>query len=205
MTSKKKQTTSKKIAQRRNEPNNIRKVRKPLNVNIGMLIFAVILVYVIACVFLSFKTKDIAPYEVKEGSLAANYTYRGLALRDETVVYADRAGYVNYYLREGGRSAKGELVYTVDETGTLNDYLKSTEYEDTALSDSELTDMRSEIVDFAHGFDAENFIEVYEFKYSMKNAVLKLANDILIDNLSSAATQNIRDKFRFNMQLIQES
>ena len=108
---------------RQRQTNNIRKIRKPWNVNIGMLIFAVILVYVVGCVLLSFRTKDIAPYEVKEGSLAANYTYRGLALRDETVVYANKAGYVNYYLRETGRTAKGELVYTVDETGSLNEYL----------------------------------------------------------------------------------
>ena len=182
---------------RQRQTNNIRKIRKPWNVNIGMLIFAVILVYVVGCVLLSFRTKDIAPYEVKEGSLAANYTYRGLALRDETVVYANKAGYVNYYLRETGRSAKGELVYTVDETGSLNEYLKNAEFEDTALSDVELTSMRSEIVDFAHDFDPENFSEVYDFKYSMKNAVLKLANDILINNLSSAATQSIRDRVSF--------
>ena len=92
----------------RGTPNNIRKIRKPLNINIGMLIFAAIFIYVVACVFMSFRTKNIAPYEVKEGSLAANYTYKGLAIREETVVYADRAGYVNYYLREGGRSAAGE-------------------------------------------------------------------------------------------------
>ena len=117
----------------RGTPNNIRKIRKPLNINVGMLIFAAIFIYVVACVFMSFQTKNIAPYEVKEGSLAANYTYRGLALRDETVVYADRAGYVNYYVRESGRTAAGELVYTVDETGTLNEYLKNTAYEETPL------------------------------------------------------------------------
>ncbi len=197
MASRKPQTTNRQQAPRRSEPGNIRKIRKPININIGMLIFAVIFVYVVACVFLSFRTKDIAPYEVKEGSLAANYTYRGLALRDETVVYADRAGYVNYYLREGGRTAKGELIYTVDETGTLNEYLKNTEYEETALSNAELTEMRSEIVDFMHGFDEKNFSALYDFKYSMKNAVLKLANDMLIENLSSATAQNLSELVSF--------
>lgn len=182
---------------RRSEPNNIRKIRKPININVGMLIFAVILIYVLACVFMSFKTKDIAPYEVKEGSLAANYTYKGLALRDETVVYADRAGYVNYYLREGGRTAKGKLVYTVDETGTLNEYLKNADYEDTVLDDAVLSNMRNEIVDFMHGFEAASFSSTYDFKYSMKNEVLKLANDILIDNLSSVTSKQLSDLVSF--------
>lgn len=176
---------------------NIRKIRKPLNINIGMLIFAAIFIYVVACVFMSFQTKHIAPYEVKEGSLAANYTYKGLALRDETVVYADRAGYVNFYVREGGRTGSGKLVYTVDETGTLNEYLKNTAYEETALTDTELNDMRNEIVDFMHKFEASNFSAAYDFKYSMKNVVLKMANDMLIDKLSGTSTQDIRDAVSF--------
>ncbi len=197
MASRKQNVSAQRNVSRQTQTNNIRKVRRPWNINIGMLIFAVILIYVVACVLLSFKTKDIAPYEVKEGSLAVNYTYRGFALRDETIVYADRAGYVNYYLREAGRTAKGDLVYTVDETGSLNEYLKNADFEDTALSDGELTELRSEIVNFSHGFDPEYFSEVYDFKYSMKNAVLKLANDILINNLSGAATQSIRDRVSF--------
>lgn len=185
------------MASRRSEPTNIRKIRRPINVNVGMLIFAAIFIYVLACVFMSFQTKNIAPYEVKEGSLAANYTYRGLALRDEMVVYADRAGYVNYYIRESGRIAGGKLVYTVDEMGTLNEYLKNNEYEEMALSDTDLTEMRSEIVNFMHGFDAENFSRTYDFKYSMKNQVLKLANDMLIDNLSNASKNDIKDLVSF--------
>lgn len=182
---------------RRSEPNNIRKIRRPMNINIGMLIFAVIFIYVLACVFMSFKTKDIAPYEVKEGSLATNYTYKGLALRDETVVYADRAGYINYYLRETGRTAKGKLVYTVDETGTLNEYLKNADYEDTVLDNAVLFNMRSEIVDFMHDFDAESFSATYDFKYSMKNEVLKVANDILINNLADVTSKQLSELVSF--------
>lgn len=182
---------------RRSEPNNIRKIRRPMNINIGMLIFAVIFIYVLACVFMSFKTKDIAPYEVKEGSLATNYTYKGLALRDETVVYADRAGYINYYLRETGRTAKGKLVYTVDETGTLNEYLKNADYEDTVLDNAVLFNMRSEIVDFMHDFDTESFSATYDFKYSMKNEVLKVANDILINNLADVTSKQLSELVSF--------
>jgi len=186
----KKNTTS-------NQLNNIRKVRKPLNVNIGMLIFAAILIYMLVCIFMSLQTKKIAPYEVKEGSLATNYTYRGLALREEEVVYADRTGYVNYYLRENGRTAKGDLVYTVDETGTLNEYFQDAQFEDTALSDEVLNDMRSEILAFKREFDPKNYAATYDFKYSMKNVVLKMANDMLIENLSNASNKNISDMVTF--------
>lgn len=179
------------------QPDNIRKIRKPLNINIGMLIFAVILIYVVACVVMSFQTKSIAPYEVKEGSLAQNYTYRGIALREETVVYTDKSGYVNYYMREGSRAAVGDLIYTVDETGLLHDTLESAEYDNTVLSDKELAVMRSEIVDFMSGFDPKNFSDTYDFKYSMKNVVLKMANDMLIENLSSTSAGNLGEQVAF--------
>jgi len=169
--------SARKQANKKSQPNNIRKVRKPLNINIGMLIFAAILLYMLVCIFMSFQTKKIAPYEVKEGSLATNYTFKGIALREEQVVYADKTGYVNYYLREKSRAAKGDLVYTVDETGSLNDYFQEGQYEDTALSDEVLNDMRSEILAYKKGFDPHNYSSTYDFKYSLKNVVLKMAND----------------------------
>ncbi len=159
----------------------IKKYRKPLNLNIGMLIFAVIFFYVVVCVILYFQTSHIVRYEVKEGSLATDTVYRGVALRDETVVRAETAGYVNYYAREGERVAKNNLVYIVDETGRLNEELENLSLGENSLSDRELMDFRSEIVNFVHGFRPEQCDSTYDFKYSMKNTVLKLANTNMLE------------------------
>lgn len=162
--------------------------RKPMNLNIGLFIFLGIMCYIVVMVILSFKSNHISPYEVKEGSLATNYTYRGLILREEMIVSSENAGYINYYAREGERVAKGDLIYTVDETGKLNDYLKNAETGESQLSDKELNELRSDIVDFVHNFDEKNYSNVYSFKYSMKSTVMKLANSSLmesIDNLNS--------------------
>lgn len=56
----------------------VRKYRKPLNLNIGMIIFGVIFIYVVICVILYFQTGRIVRYEVKEGSLTTDNTYREL-------------------------------------------------------------------------------------------------------------------------------
>ena len=85
--------------------NKIKKYRKPLNLNIGMIIFGVIFIYVIVCVIMYFQTGHIVRYEVQEGSLAVDNVYRGIIIRDETVMYNQAAGYVNYYAREGERLA----------------------------------------------------------------------------------------------------
>lgn len=172
------------MAQSQQSANNkIRKYRKPLNLNIGMIIFVAILIYVVYCIIASLNVEHISPYEVKEGSLAMNYTYCGIAIRQESIVMADKAGYINYYAREGERVACGDLVYTVDETGRLNDYLQSTDMGDNTLSERELAELRGEVISFIHGFSTTEFDSTYNFKYNLKGTVMKLANAGLMQSI----------------------
>lgn len=161
----------------------IKKYKKPLNLNIGMIFFAVVFVYVLVCVVMYFRTSHIVRYEVKEGSLATNNIYRGVVLRDETLVYAQANGYINYYAREGSRVAKNDLVYILDETGRLSQDLESLNLGENSLDDKELAEFRSDIVDFVHGFDEKYYESTYDFKYSVKNNVLKLANSNMLENI----------------------
>ena len=119
-----------------------------------------------------------------------NYTYRGIAIRQEKVVNAQHAGYVNYYAREGERVALGDLVYTVDETGRLNEYLQNESMDETTLSDSDLAQLRSEIVGFMHDFDPTAFSSTYSFKYAVKGSVLKLANTNIIASIGDVYGEN---------------
>lgn len=171
--------------------NKVKKYRRPLNLNIGMIIFGVILIYVIVCVILYFQSGRIQRYEVREGSLAANNLYRGIVIRKESVVYTDTAGYVNYYAREGGRVARNDLVYVVDETGRLNEEIEGISMGENTLSEREMAEFRSEIVNFVHGFDSANYENTYDFKYSMKNMVLKLANANMLANIGGLSGDNI--------------
>lgn len=161
----------------------IRKYRKPLNLNIGMIIFGAVFVYVMYCVVAYFQTSHIVRYEVQEGSLATDNIYRGIVLREESVVYTDAAGYVNYYAREGERVAKDDLVYTIDETGRLNEYLEDMNLGENSLSDRELMEFRSEIVNFMHGFEERSYESIYDFKNSLKSTVLKLANSNMLQSI----------------------
>lgn len=163
----------------------IKKYRKPLNLNIGMIIFGVIFIYVVVCVIMYFQTSHIVRYEVKEGSLTANNTYRGVIIRDETVVYSQSAGYANYYAREGERVAKNALVYIVDETGRFSEDLEAAAMGENSLTERELTEFRDEIINFVHEFDSANYDNTYDIKYSLKNTVLKLANKSMLEDISS--------------------
>ncbi len=173
-------------ARRKVRQAKVKKYRKPLNLNIGMIIFAVIFVYVVICVVLYFQTGHMVRYEVQKGALATNNIYRGVIIRDETVVQTDSAGYVNYYANEGERVAAHDLVYILDETGRLNEELENANPEENTLKEKDLMEFRSELVNFSNGFDRQNFAEVYEFKNSLRNTVLKLANMNMLESIDRA-------------------
>lgn len=172
----------------------IRKYRKPLNVNIGMIIFGCIFVYILICVFMYFTSKHIAGYEVKEGSLSTDNVYEGIIIREEQVVTNEHAGYINYYAREGERVAVGDLVYTVDETGKLNEYINAENLGENALSDADLSELKNEIVNFAHDFRPSGYSSAYDFKYIVKGNVLKLANNSLMESINEINTGNAQLK-----------
>lgn len=165
--------------------NKITKYRKPLNLNIGMIIFAVMFIYIVICVFLYFTSKHIIAYEVKAGSLSVNNVYKAVALRDETVVTATDYGYINYFAREGARVAVGDLVYTVDESGKLSDYIKGGTGEENSLSQSDLSELKTEITGFASTFSEKDFTGVYDFKYNMEGTALKLSNYNIMESIDA--------------------
>ncbi|HJA93873.1 MAG TPA: hypothetical protein H9717_12300 [Candidatus Eisenbergiella merdipullorum] len=163
----------------------IRQYRKPLNINLGIIIFSVIFIYIIICVFLYFTQKQIQPYEVKTGSLSVDSVYQGIALRAETVVESTDSGYINYYAREGERVGSGKLVCSVDESGELKEIFEAGEAEDGQLSEDDLEDIKSEVTGFMGGFDRKQFGETYDFKYTLEGTALKISNESVLTDLES--------------------
>lgn len=162
---------------------NIRQYRKPLNINLGMIFFGVIFIYIIVCVFMYLTTKHVAGYQVKKGSLFVNNIYTGLALREETIVNSNYSGYLNYYIREGSRIGANKMVCTIDEGGRLQDIMDEQSMGENALSEKALSELRDDIIEFTRDFNQQNFMTTYDFKYTMEGNVLKQANSNILQNL----------------------
>ena len=158
-------------------------VKKSSNLNIGMVIFGIIFLYLIVCVFMFLTTKHVAGYQVKTGSLFVNNIYTGLALREETIINSNYSGYLNYYVNEGSRIGAYKMVCTVDEGGRLQDIMHEQSMGENSLSEESLNDLRDDIMDFTNDFDPHNFSTTYDFKYAIEGNVLKLANSNILENL----------------------
>lgn len=170
--------------------NKVAKYRKPLNINIGVIIFGIIFIYVLISIVLYVVKPQISVYEVNKGSLATNNTYQGFILRKETKVTAEKAGYINFYAREGEKIGAGQTVYTIDETGKLAEILSDSTNSESTLSDDDINSLKTEISSFSNDFDTNNFSDVYNFKSDIGNTVLELVNVNLLNSISDLNSEN---------------
>ncbi len=157
--------------------------KKPLNINVGMIIFAMIFVYLSFSVYTYIRRDKVQFYEVVEGSIVNDKDYTGIIFRQESVKEAPQTGYINYYIREGKRAAAGARVYSLDETGQLGKFLEENRGEAAALSHENLSDLKKQLSAFCLSYDDMHFGAVYDEKYSLQASVAEYMNFNALDNL----------------------
>lgn len=163
--------------------------RRPRNLNVGMIIFAIIFIYMTFSVYTYMKRDKVQFYEVVDGGIVNEKDYTGIILRDETTKYTDRAGDINYYVREGKRASVGTSIYSIDETGSIAAFMAEHPEAGAALSEENLSDLKKQLTSFSITFQDEQFHSVYDTKYSLEAQVLEYANFNALDNLDAMMGQ----------------
>jgi len=177
--------------------NNIENINRSRGMSLGVIVFLIILVYIIVAMFNYFTQKHVESYQVKAGSLSSNNVFKGVALRDETIVRATSPGYVNYFAREGERVGVGNMVYTLDESGKVSDYLNS-QLDGSDLNESDLSELKTDILSFVNGFDPSEYSSVYDFKYNVEGTVLKLSSANLLNDINKINNSGVSSLVSFN-------
>lgn len=141
--------------------------------------------------------KEISSYQVRSGELAVNRVFRAVLQREEEIVTSEQTGYIAYFAREGEHVGVGDLLYAIDETGSLNELLNRNDGE-TSLDENNLNELRSQIIDFAGGFSPETFQECYDFTYRLNGSLLKLANSNVLSSLADISSAHSADLVNLN-------
>lgn len=171
---------------RRQKQNKVVRYRRPIN--IGVVFFGFVAVYLIVCVYMFFTASHISGYEVLAGSLTSDDHYTGIALRQEQVFTAEKAGYVNYYAREGEKVSPSSTVYTVDENGQMAELLQESA-EGINLSEADYDLLFSQASAYASAMTDMNFAQLYDFKYTINASVLDIINQNMAQQLDSAMSE----------------
>lgn len=164
--------------------------RKSLNVNVGVIIFAIIFVYLAFSVTAYLRKDRIQFYEVVEGSIVSSHDYEGLIIREEQVKASPGAGYINLYLREGKRAGVGARIYSLDETGGLKELIEENQAgAGAAISKENLSDLRRQLNSFVLAFDDENFLSLYDSRYDLENSVMEYSSFGAAEQLDRLAAE----------------
>ena len=95
-----------------------------LHINLGTIVFLIIVIYLMAYMLSYLGKSKLAIYEVSASDIVDSIEGTGVILRKETLVNTKQRGYINYYVQDGSMVAKNGIVYTVDTTGKVQKYLK---------------------------------------------------------------------------------
>lgn len=163
------------------------KYKKSFNLNIGVIIFVIIFIYLMFNIFSYMTTTHVAIYEVGHGTMAENNIYRGLILRSEQVYYAAYTGDLNYYVRETSKVSCSNLVYSVDESGDISDMIREASKDTSELDAENLENLEESILDFQNSYDGQAFYQVYDFKDNINSSLNEALSLHALNSISDYA------------------
>ncbi len=146
----------------------VKKERRHLNINIGMIIFLIILVYIVISVVIYIGKEKISVVEVQKGKIVDNGYYTGIILRDETLVTSKNSGYINFYVHNGGKVAKNGDVYMINTAQAQGEGATGNF---TGFSSSDYADMRKIISVYTSNYSDSRYSDLYTFKYDLQNQI----------------------------------
>jgi len=152
-------------------------------VNIGLIIFLLLFVYLCFSATSYLGRKKIRFYEVTSGGMVNDTEHRGIILRTEHLQAAPGSGYVNYYIREGKRAGVGTRIYSLDETGTLKKFLDENADSQAVLSDQNRKELKNRLASFSMSYQPNDFYKVYDSRESIQSVLSEYTSLSMLDSL----------------------
>lgn len=149
----------------------ITKYKRPFKINVGVVIFIIIFIYIVYNVFTYFTEVHISVYEVEQGTMAANNIYNGFVIRDESTYTCEYSGTLNYYVKEYSRVGHNDLIYSVDQNGNVSDKLNELKQDGMALNASVAEEVDGLLDDFHTSYNSKDFYQVYNLKEQLSSLI----------------------------------
>lgn len=160
---------------------------KKRQLNIGIIACVLIILYLVVyfCIYLFNGRTEI--YEVTSGQTASRYEgqYNALILRNETIVNSAGSGYINFFAGDATTIHTGQQTYVIDGTGEISSMLEKAAKDQSILSDSSLSKIRSGLYDFDTSFSLDHYYDVYSYKYKVESQILELINSSVFESINA--------------------
>ena len=174
------------MTKKKNKNKKIVRIKRKFKLNVGMIIFFIIFVYIVFSVYSYIRSDPVKFYEVEEGSIVKEHNYTGIILREEQVVNCEKSGYFNYYIPNGRKVAKGAAVYSIDETGNLEEYLREHPELLSGLTSENISELRAQLYNAAVSLTDSDFRRLYDLDDSLNASVMEYAGFNSLSTLSDS-------------------
>ena len=135
---------------------SLQKYKRKGHLNIGTILFGIIFVYLVFTVLIYFTKDRVSVYEVREGSILKDRNLTGMILRKETVVNAEKSGYVNYFVDDAQKVALGTNIYTITSS-KLETQTDQDSNEEVSLNADEWNSILLKAQGFNESYSPEEF------------------------------------------------
>jgi len=153
------------------------------HLNIGVIVFLIIFVYMLYNIFQYFTAKQIAVYEVTQGTITQNNTFTGVVLREEKIFQTEKSGYINYYSKDGAKVGVSSYVYSIDETGDFYKEIASQNDGQLFEEKGSYDELEKTAANYVLDYSNMNFYHVYTFQYDMEAELLEAIGSNALSNL----------------------
>ena len=165
------------------------KFRQRKDINIGLVVAFGVLVLLVINIYRYATTPHLSLYEVHEGSSGSEMPTIAMILRSETTYLTERAGYLNYYYREGARVTKNAQIYSVNDSSELQDILNLNE-DNATLTTNDLLRLKGNIRDFCSEYSDVEFSESYSLREEFLSDYLRYRDVSVLDTLANKDTMS---------------
>lgn len=170
------------------EPRNGKKGRRrfPLKINVGLVIFTVIFIYLAVNLALYFTRSHVSFSEVEYGRIEDSDSFTGFAVRSDSVVYAISAGYVSYSVNDSERAAKDGNVCIIAQTDNISDSSDIA----SSMTENDYSDIQDQISNYYTRFSSDNYSAVNSLHYQIGNIYSRVVSRSNIDSLENSSQDN---------------
>ncbi len=179
------------MAAKHNKITKIQGHKKKWEMNIGILIFLIILIYLIITVLMYTTSKQISAYEVRKGSIVKDNSYTGFIIREEQVITAQATGYVSFFQNENEKIKSGSNVYAVSSEKL--DTNSSADDVSTIVNDELQQNMLRRTQNFHENFTSNKFSAVYSFKSDIQTVLQNATKQSKNTRLGEIISQSGKD------------
>lgn len=172
---------------------NVTKFHKRPTLNVGVIIFIVIFIYLIISVIIFMTSKKTVIFDVYDGSLAVDYNFTGLILRDETIVNSENSGYVDYFIKNKRKAAFDTIICSIDETGRVSELINSTS--DDALDDECKNFIKKSLIQLSREHKDNIFNNTYYFDENIERTIFESQSEKSINMLDEYIKQTDNASF----------